>query len=613
MLPSKPFQAIRHLILLLLMCSSLTGLAQYNIVVTPSVTNVTAGSSFSVNVRFENISGAIDAGEVHLDFNNTLLSVASVTASAGSPLGNQFIGLESVSAINTAGHLHYGAFTISNFPTTSFNMLDITFNVSPSAPTGIAALTLVGADPHASTAYFAGNPVLNALTSGTVNITSSSCTLPTAVISNSATCGGAAFNLLLQSATGTGPWDLTINGNTYNNVSVGSTIATIAPAEESLFSPATTPLVLVNNDGMGPITVGTRIQSNVAGIVKGLRFYRGVDDGTYTGYLYNNDGSQVLSSIVFTPGGPDGWQQATFSSPVPIAANTNYVVAVTSSNGFYSVSEFFFNSAQTNGSHLTGPQNPGPGPNANGVYNYGTGFPGDTYNSGCYFVDMVFQPTEFTFNLTSVTDESPCTNTGALQSLVVNSPGCSLPVTMMNFSASASGSNAIRLNWATSSEQNNKGFEIRRSVTGQGNWETIGFVNGAGESNTMKNYSYLDQNLPARRYFYQLNQVDFDGRNKLSSVVSANLGSKDVFSLEQNFPNPFKGNETNIRFTIPHRSQVQLIVYDMNGRVIKTLVNGIKDAGTHAIPFQDNSLPTGIYFYKLTADGYSDVKKMTIR
>ncbi|MCR6720887.1 MAG: T9SS type A sorting domain-containing protein [Chitinophagaceae bacterium] len=68
-----------------------------------------------------------------------------------------------------------------------------------------------------------------------------------------------------------------------------------------------------------------------------------------------------------------------------------------------------------------------------------------------------------------------------------------------------------------------------------------------------------------------------------------------------------------MRFTIPHRSQVQLIVYDMNGRVIKTLVNGVKDAGTHSITFQDNSLPTGIYFYKLTADGYSDVKKMTIR
>jgi hypothetical protein len=96
-------------------------------------------------------------------------------------------------------------------------------------------------------------------------------------------------------------------------------------------------------------------------------------------------------------------------------------------------------------------------------------------------------------------------------------------------------------------------------------------------------------------------------------VVSANLGGKEGFALEQNFPNPFKSQETTIRFTLPRRTQVQLIVYDMNGRVVKTLVNGTRDAGTHAIPFQDNALPTGIYFYKLSADGFSDVKKMTVR
>src|SRR5690606_24850570 len=129
--------------------------------------------------------------------------------------------------------------------------------------------------------------------------------------------------------------------------------------------------------------------------------------------------------------------------------------------------------------------------------------------------------------------------------------------------ASADGSNRILLKWATSSEQNNKGFEILRSLDGRSNWQSIGFVNGAGDSYTRKDYSYADNNLIARRYYYQLKQIDFDGRYKHTALLSANPGGKEGFALEQNFPNPFKSQETTIRFTLPRRTQAQLIVYDM--------------------------------------------------
>jgi len=51
----------------------------------------------------------------------------------------------------------------------------------------------------------------------------------------------------------------------------------------------------------------------------------------------------------------------------------------------------------------------------------------------------------------------------------------------------------------------------------------------------------------------------------------------------------------------------------MNGRLVKTLVNGSKDAGTHAVTLNSGVLTSGLYFYKLQAEGFTDVKKMTIR
>jgi len=96
----------------------------------------------------------------------------------------------------------------------------------------------------------------------------------------------------------------------------------------------------------------------------------------------------------------------------------------------------------------------------------------------------------------------------------------------------------------------------------------------------------------------------------LTSVKSDNNVVK-TFELSQNYPNPFNPTTT-IRFTIPEKSLVTLKVFDMLGREVSTLVNEVKDAGTHTVKFAGKDLPSGMYLYTITAGNYTATKKMML-
>ena len=83
------------------------------------------------------------------------------------------------------------------------------------------------------------------------------------------------------------------------------------------------------------------------------------------------------------------------------------------------------------------------------------------------------------------------------------------------------------------------------------------------------------------------------------------------FELYQNYPNPFNP-KTKIEFDIPVNGFVNLKIYDVLDNEIKTLINELKPAGGYQIEFDGSSLASGIYFYKLQAGGYSEVKKMCL-
>ena len=83
------------------------------------------------------------------------------------------------------------------------------------------------------------------------------------------------------------------------------------------------------------------------------------------------------------------------------------------------------------------------------------------------------------------------------------------------------------------------------------------------------------------------------------------------FSLTQNYPNPFNPS-TKIRYSVPQSSNVKIKVFDILGNEIETLVNEEKLVGTYEITWSAQSLPSGVYFYKMQADGFVEAKKIIL-
>jgi len=84
-----------------------------------------------------------------------------------------------------------------------------------------------------------------------------------------------------------------------------------------------------------------------------------------------------------------------------------------------------------------------------------------------------------------------------------------------------------------------------------------------------------------------------------------------VYALEQNYPNPFNPT-TRIRFQIPQDGQVTLRVYNLLGQEVVTLADGIMEAGYHSVEWNASAVATGVYYYRMEAPGFSEVKKMML-
>ena len=188
-----------------------------------------------------------------------------------------------------------------------------------------------------------------------------------------------------------------------------------------------------------------------------------------------------------------------------------------------------------------------------------------------------------------------------------------IPVEMTSFTAEAT-DDAVNLRWNTATETNNQGFEIERaSLTSSQNqsWEKIAFVPGFGTTTEPKSYTFIDSKLAAGKYTYRLKQVDFDGTYKYSQEVNVDVAVPLNYALEQNYPNPFNPS-TKIKFVLPTETKVRLAVYNALGQQVAEIVNSTMKEGYHEVIFDASSLTSGIYFYRMEADKFVDVKKMIL-
>ncbi|MEO8513344.1 MAG: T9SS type A sorting domain-containing protein [Ignavibacteria bacterium] len=191
--------------------------------------------------------------------------------------------------------------------------------------------------------------------------------------------------------------------------------------------------------------------------------------------------------------------------------------------------------------------------------------------------------------------------------------GSPLPVTMNSFDLQ-SRSRSVVLNWSTSSEINNSGFDIERGLsTGSGisNWQKIGFIQGKGTTSQPEAYTFEDKELNAGQYYYRLKQIDYNGNFEYfipSGNPLVNISKPAEFMIKQNYPNP-SNPISKIDYQVPFDGNINLTVYDITGKTVIELVNGFQKADYYSVTFDGSTFASGIYFYRIT--GNSSEEKFT--
>jgi endoglucanase len=150
-----------------------------------------------------------------------------------------------------------------------------------------------------------------------------------------------------------------------------------------------------------------------------------------------------------------------------------------------------------------------------------------------------------------------------------------------------------------------------KNFSEHGSWDNSTWYNPQGlfDWKNIDRFEIVSEQMKLTANKLWFDDIKIINPNAVSSAENKILPS--TFELDQNFPNPFNPSTT-IRYHVPLKSFVTLTLYDLLGREIAVLVNQVIEAGSQEIYFNGTNLPTGVYFYRLTAGSYTSVKKMIL-
>jgi hypothetical protein len=251
---------------------------------------------------------------------------------------------------------------------------------SPTAPSAPTSVNAVGASSSALVSWTAANDGGSTITGSTVTPyigTTAQTPVQVAGTATSKTITGLTngtsytFKVTSTNAIGTSP----------------SSVASNAVTPLQTIFDAATPTQIDSGDP-NPVVLGVKFKSDSFGMVKGIRFYKAAaNTGTHIGSIWTSGGTK-LAQVTFTAESGSGWQQADFSTPVIINANTTYVAAYYAPNGHYSYASPGFTTAVDNPPLHALANSTSP----NGVYAYDSSpsFPSSSFNASNYYVDVDF-------------------------------------------------------------------------------------------------------------------------------------------------------------------------------------------------------------------------------
>lgn len=194
----------------------------------------------------------------------------------------------------------------------------------------------------------------------------------------------------------------------------------------------------------------------------------------------------------------------------------------------------------------------------------------------------------------------------------VDSP---LPVELAAFEAQAKKKQVV-LRWQTASETNNAGFEVQHRGPAEGaSWSEIGYVESRAEGGTTTkrvSYRYETEGLTVGTHRFRLQQVDLSGSTTRTDPVTATVQMQEALRLEAPAPNPVWGEAT-VRFGAKEAQNIEVAMYDVLGRRMKTLFQGSPPTGQmQRVRLRAVDLPAGTYFLRLEAGGQTRTRRITV-
>jgi len=194
--------------------------------------------------------------------------------------------------------------------------------------------------------------------------------------------------------------------------------------------------------------------------------------------------------------------------------------------------------------------------------------------------------------------ENTLDDAGAVYSFELE-PEVPLPITLQSFEAKTNNGSVV-LNWTTASETNNMAFRIYR------NGKLLTGMEGAGTTFEPKSYTFTDKTvIPGVQYTYVLSDVDYSNTETRydEKAVKIMIDGSDIvteFVVNDAYPNPFNPSTT-IDYQLPESRDVTMVLYDLTGRKIRTLINDVQGKGAYSVRICADNLSAGIYLCRFTA------------
>ncbi len=184
-----------------------------------------------------------------------------------------------------------------------------------------------------------------------------------------------------------------------------------------------------------------------------------------------------------------------------------------------------------------------------------------------------------------------------------------IPVELVSFDAEIHGLDVF-LNWKTSSETNNAGFEIQMQ-NGE-SWHVLGWVEGNGTTTIEQSYAFTATNSGVGTHLFRLKQIDFDGTFEYSPEIEATIETPGTHLISAAYPNPFNP-QSRFSLAVATDQRVTAALFNTLGQRVATLFEGLFQANrVHEVTIDGAGLPSGLYVIRVQGERFLDALNVTL-